>query len=620
LSSSDLFDPNDDEQADPLSLGLEAVFAVIAGSLAIFTVATHAALWLSWSFRALIGVALLSLLGAIALAAPRLRAALRSPAVRALDRPSALLLAASVFGAVATALATLRPDSDDAYYLPNAHFYLSQPDVAMSTVMRALADTGVTYHAFVTSISLPVEYFWAALSYATGIEFLWLYYVLVPAAAAALVVGAWFLLLRRFDPTPAAAAFGAGMIALGLLLLGETHHCFGNFSFVRLWQGKTLFLALCLPLFAHYSIGFLKRGDLRSWGPPAALAMASVGLSMSSIFMLPLLAGAIFLGWCAAERSAPRVFLGRGVAFAATLLYPAGVGFAVMRSSLQHLGGGSILNRGFPPDFLGQFELVFGNGASFASGFVLVSLGGAALLVDGSRRRFLLGWLAAATVFFLNPVVAPFYLDNVTSTNTYWRLFYLIPFPLAWGIVATRTFALLPSRRVKAVVCGALATAMAGLAFVPGGPGVLQNVRLEWASPKLDPELRQTATAIMAAAPAGPMLAGEPLSMIFPTLTARFPQVCIRSAVLLAWGERFDDRAMALLRYSAWKFASEDGGSRVAFERLLDTTKIPNIVLMEATYRRPRVAAGLKRRGYENVLRTGGFVLLVREHFARTGP
>ena len=42
-------------------------------------------------------------------------------------------------------------------------------------------------------------------------------------------------------------------------------------------------------------------------------------------------------------------------------------------------------------------------------------------------RSFLLGWSGLAALLYLNPWVAPWLIEHITSPNIYWRLFYLLP-------------------------------------------------------------------------------------------------------------------------------------------------------------------------------------------------
>ena len=50
-----------------------------------------------------------------------------------------------------------------------------------------------------------------------------------------------------------------------LVAVGETHRWYGNFSFVRMWQGKSIFLSVFMPLVYAYALRFAVRPNLRDW-------------------------------------------------------------------------------------------------------------------------------------------------------------------------------------------------------------------------------------------------------------------------------------------------------------------------------------------------------------------
>ena len=56
-----------------------------------------------------------------------------------------------------------------------------------------------------------------------------------------------------------------GRPVLVLVAAGETHRWYGNFSFVRMWQGKAIFLSVFMPLVYAYALRFAVRPNLRDW-------------------------------------------------------------------------------------------------------------------------------------------------------------------------------------------------------------------------------------------------------------------------------------------------------------------------------------------------------------------
>ena len=54
------------------------------------------------------------------------------------------------------------------------------------------------------------------------------------------------------------------------------------------------------------------------------------------------------------------------------------------------------------------------------------------------QNRFLVAWVFVTVALVLNPLVSPYVMRYLTTENIYWRLFYLLPFPLivALGMLA----------------------------------------------------------------------------------------------------------------------------------------------------------------------------------------
>jgi hypothetical protein len=344
---------------------VDTMFQSVLVPFAIFVAMTHLSMLIGISFFWYSLLGLLTVIGSglgillVRSRASRLRPPDQLKRGERLATFGLLFLAAALASAVA--LGVVRPDDDDAYYLPRALFYLDNPHLPLSTVVRGLANTGVTYHAFVTSCSQPFEFFLASWAYWLNLPLLNLYHVLVPPAAAVGIVLGWFLCLRRFIASETASAFGALAIIIALICLGETHHSYGSFSLARLWQGKVIFFSLALPIFCAYSVEFLSTRNLRCWLMLTALAMASSGLVLSSVFMLPFLALSLFAGWTLVTRPGPRQLFATGLSYVSTLTYLVIIGLVIIFAGWSALGRLDVtMNERWPRDFVGHFGLFFG--------------------------------------------------------------------------------------------------------------------------------------------------------------------------------------------------------------------------------------------------------------------
>ena len=152
----------------------------------------------------------------------------------ALER-SPILPAAAVIIAVTYTLVSHRPDPDDALYLFFGLLPLDQPMQAIN--LLPMYDTGRMLVSYPT-----IE---AVVSYWTGVNFLQVYYLVIPALAAMLSVFAYYGLFQRIG------GGYAGMLALMtiiiLILWGDLHRSPGNFAFVRMFQGKAMLYTMVCP-------------------------------------------------------------------------------------------------------------------------------------------------------------------------------------------------------------------------------------------------------------------------------------------------------------------------------------------------------------------------------------
>jgi hypothetical protein len=245
---------------------------------------------LHWSFHfyAWLSVAVM-ISGTIFAAFKTLQLWHRSPPIK--DGLASLLTFLLIFFAALLALLSFRPDSDDYYYVPNAVHALSNPSEPLGFFVHGLLpanNTAIVSYNYATS--LPFEYLSAVLAYFLDVEYLSVYYFAMPMLVSAVIVAALIYLTGQFRLDPLATVLGC-IVAFGLLLLmGETHRSYGNFTVTRAFQGKTLLLSGGIPLLAAATIEFFRRPNLSVWFLLIATTTAMVGASSSAIILLPLLA------------------------------------------------------------------------------------------------------------------------------------------------------------------------------------------------------------------------------------------------------------------------------------------------------------------------------------------
>jgi hypothetical protein len=195
------------------------------------------------------------------------------------------LLAAA---AVVLTLVSHRPDVDDAFYMNAAVSTADAPGQALLSLDGMHGIAGLPLYLPVYRVH-SFELLNGALSYLTGIPVIYCFHWLSAAAAALLAPLAWATLFRILTPRQWLASVVT--LAVVLIAAGETHRWYGNFAFVRLWQGKAVFLTV------GRTADLRVRAALRRASQPARLAMlaaaqiAAVGCTSSALWAAPVAAG-----------------------------------------------------------------------------------------------------------------------------------------------------------------------------------------------------------------------------------------------------------------------------------------------------------------------------------------
>jgi hypothetical protein len=243
-----------------------------------------------------------------------------------------------------------------------------------------------------------------------------------------------------------------------------------------------------------------------------------------------------------------------GLCYLCTLVYPALYAASFLLGSLHVAGPHASLNHPWADSFLGQAQYVFGLWTIL---FLVTAVILAIILLPKRHRCFLIAWILLLSVCFLNPWVAPLIMRYVTSDLIYWRLFFLLPFPLVVGLCGAGLGQYLEGRSLRRpyLTVGVLAVPLL-LAHLPtSSPSVFRHgTRLGFLRYHV-PELA-LARQVLKLAPPGTMLAMKGISCAIPMLSAQYPQIVIRRGDILLWMDRAGMREEAEHRARAHDFLS----------------------------------------------------------------
>lgn len=523
-----------------------------------------------------------------------------------------LWLLALMAAAASLPLFLHRPDPDDIVYLPSVVACVADPATPMSFELPQIDSGAAPFTELIVGAPLPFEYIQGVLASLLGVRLLTIYYLIAPCFFGALVPIAWTYLITRFGFELRAAIFGSLILCLSLLLMTDQHRTMGNFAFARMFQAKAIMFALALPLFTGLSLDFFRLPTVRHWCVLLAFATGTVGLSTSAGMLFPMLA--VLLGASAtlqpawSFRTVLRILVPYALSFGYVVIYMMWL-FVVARSQL---GPSSPMNHWYPQDFAGHFLFVFSLHSPLTLSFGVVSFLGAMFTVDRRVRRFLAVWTVAALTLYLNPLAADFLIHRVTTANIYWRLFYLLPFPLTVGILGAvcarhRQF---PANMIPLGLLVALVVANA----LPGSPSLLRTVQMRPFAYRIDPSWLAFAEKIVRIAPAGTIAAPVRLSEILPVISPRH-RVLMQRPHRIAY--LFGTRGQPLRadrRNHATSFLELGGrGGIAALNAVLDATpEVRTVITRRLVFENYPLASLLEKRGFTEQHVLGPLVLRMK--------
>ncbi|MFI5308207.1 MAG: DUF6077 domain-containing protein [Polyangiales bacterium] len=426
----------------------------------------------------------------------------------------ALLWSAALACAVLTLLAH-RPDSDDSFYVNMAVSVVDFPN-------RALLSTD-TLHGLGAPFGLAayrapsIELLAGTFSYLTGVPALYVAHLLFAPVAGLLTPLALARLLRLLDPQR--WVFAVLVVLLYLVYDSGVHASLGNFSFVRLFQGKAMFVTMVAPAIMAHGVRFGLAPSRRTFAMLAATQIAALGTTVTAFWAAPVMAVLAVACASAPRWSAVKVLLLAVLSSA----YVLGLGVFLKLSqggteAVEALVAPTVATTASSNDRLQHaYTQVIGDGPALLAAIGVTLLTWPLCRTSLARRFavvFPLGFFALPGNPWLADRVA-----SVTTPNIYWRVLWLLPIPLLFGLAATAL--LRPESRGRQLVRLPLLALLLALFFDHVSPGpIFADGSLRWPpQPKVDMDAYHVARALIASMPPHrQVLAPLPISRVLPML------------------------------------------------------------------------------------------------------
>jgi hypothetical protein len=519
-------------------------------------------------------------------------------------RQAAWVVLLVAVAAVSVTLVASRPDPDDALHLSVAATLLRLPQqpVLLHDTLYRLPDAPILTPFYrLNSYDVLI----GVLARITGIDLHVIAYLVLPALLAAFCVLAWVYLLRRIVPTRWPSVLL--ILFLVVLALGEAHRAYGNFAFVRLFQGKAIMATCMVPVIAGSALSFARHGGVRRWLLLFAAQIAALGFAATALYVAPAAAAlGMAGGWMANATSSRRFVLGM---LASAYVFAA----AWSMTSATHGGQGFVSS--YPVFALPQ-QILDDTWGWWSTRVLLVTLLAAwAFVQDPVRARY----LSAGAFFFLLAVLDPytcrFVADHFVGVYTYWRLTWALPLPLFLAVVLDGVIERTLHIKPKALAVCACAI-LAGLAVTFGWQfGTLRaanSVTLGVPRLKVYPMEYGVAEQVAKAVPEkGVVLAPELVAFWLPTFVVHPQLLGVRLSYLtqgLAPAEA--KRRRALMQYVAGKERSAD--SAALFADALGRYRLDAVVLRHAAPWRGEMERALQSRAFHLLAHDVSYDMWVR--------
>ena len=492
---------------------------------------------------------------------------------------------------------------DEWYSTANPTYYLKNPTQSMGFETRTFysGDKPFSSVAFLTAGGY--EYILAAFSFITKISYLRVYYQLAAGLAAFLLPMAIFVLLSYFSTDTPSILLGTIAVICVEIITAEGAATPGGFAFIRIYEGKSIMLAMGIPLFINFVMEFLQSRTYQAWLRLFIVVTALCGLTTTSFMILPLLGLIVFIAYSITHRdigATPSTLLKAAVSICGSFIYL--LFYMTFVAIRDGIGNAVVFNSSYPATFQGYLDF-FGPITAPTPFITILSFAIVLILAQGVKRMFLAWWMLLSILFALNPISGGILL--ILFRGIFYRIFYILPFPISAGIAIIEIYTYVKTIKLKLpplVWYSSIFSLLIVSTFTI--PSSIFRNQIYQTGDWSHHEEYQAARKIISATPKGVMLCPYPTAGAIRMLSADYPQLLTRDDMMtfyLGAQGRKDD---ADLRLDAEQFLEGNSAQADATLALLDRyPEIQSLVITRTAY--SNIESGilndkLSERGFYN--------------------
>ena len=506
-------------------------------------------------------------------------------------------------------LITNHPTTDDYFYIPNTVYFMQHPNQPMDFNLHFLygaRGTGIVSPSQATS--LAYEYFRAVVASYLKVDFAKLYFR-SGMLTVFLLPFAYFLSMSRFAKNSQHAFIGTLGILSVLLISIDGPRTYAIATFWDAHLGKLILLSIGIPIFSAFSISFLKHPSLRYWIFLSFCTMALTGMTSSAILLLPILALTLVgtflvITWLDRE-SQPiwkRVMI-ICIIYFTSLSYAFVYALFLSYQSKQGLMTGNPFDLSGANGFLDNLRHTFNLAHPVTLGILILSFVAVGIFARSKLEQSVLIWSAILLATFLNPLAFSILTNTIVPPSIYWRMFFLIPFPLTVGVAITSTPI---NQTINKLLYAIFPLAVCVYLSVTYQQGYISLALDDLPVSNLD-----LARQIIGVAPKGLMLAPHSLSGPITILSSHQPQLITLNTALIYWISPQSPDSEVLLRTSTEEFIMAKNQDIGSFQSLLDAyPQIQSIILAKEAMANDDVLILFERHGFAHHTEVQDYILV----------
>lgn len=326
-------------------------------------------------------------------------------------------------------LVAQRPTADSPYYINTALWIANRPGSALlgADTLFGIPDLPILLPLYKLA---TYEVLAGAVTWLTGLSAIQVFHLLLPCVFGLFAVLAHARLIRRLAPQT--WIWILVPVLSVLVFIGEENRYYGNFAFLRLHEGKGVFLTVFVPLLMVYGLEFARDPSRRNWFLLCGAQIAALGMSTTALWAAPAVAG---LALASGSRLS---WLGLRTLLIGLLASAYNVALALAMRSEMAAAVQALLDSSMsrPGKYLIQaaWTEVLGTGALSAS-CLFAAFAAWCFCPAGIGRRVCVIFPLGVALILLNPYLAPLISSNVTGGPAYFRVLWALPVPLFLGII-----------------------------------------------------------------------------------------------------------------------------------------------------------------------------------------